>query len=203
MNVRKHAPLGAGPNRPSPWITDLALFAKGIVPADASYHFPAATAQRPPYDRGHLCAKFTAWRMGADADWNTHTLVNACPQHIDLNQGIWENPERKVDGWRTNTKPSGSLPAPSSMAKKPRAGSARPAKSPSPSRMPSSRSSSNRRHARAPRRARLRPRPLPHQRERHRSQDRPGFPAQAARGGPGGGREWKGDGDLEVRGGRG
>ena len=31
--------LGAGPDRPSPWITDKALNEVGIAPADASYHF--------------------------------------------------------------------------------------------------------------------------------------------------------------------
>ncbi len=97
--VKKHAKLPAGPDRPSPWITDLPLFAQGIVPADASYHYPLTFKNRPPYDRGHMAPKFTAWRMGAAADWNTHTLVNACPQHSDLNQGIWENLERRVDAW--------------------------------------------------------------------------------------------------------
>jgi DNA/RNA endonuclease G (NUC1) len=97
--VKRHAPLPKGPDRPSPWITDLDLFAKGIVPADESYHYPATMKKRPPYDRGHMCPKFTAWRMGPEADWNTHTLVNACPQHSELNEGIWENLERKVDAW--------------------------------------------------------------------------------------------------------
>jgi endonuclease G len=96
--VKKHAPLPKGPERPSPWITDLALFAKGICPADESYHYPKTIKNRPPYDRGHMCAKFTAFRMGPEADWNTHTLVNACPQHSDLNQGIWEDLERRY-GW--------------------------------------------------------------------------------------------------------
>ncbi len=117
--VKAHAPLPAGPKRPSPWITDLGLFARGIVPADASYQFPASMTKRPPYDRGHMCPKFTAWRMGPDADWNTHTLVNACPQHSDLNEGIWENLERRVDAWADEFKTVWVVTGPIFAGKKP------------------------------------------------------------------------------------
>lgn len=90
--------LGPGPERPA-WFTDPALYAKGIAPGDESYAFPAALKAGYPYDRGHMCPKYTAWRLGANADWNTHTFLNACPQHEDLNRGIWENLERRVDHW--------------------------------------------------------------------------------------------------------
>jgi DNA/RNA endonuclease G (NUC1) len=90
--------LGAGPKRPW-WFTDAALFKARIAPADESYAYPQDLKPGFPYDRGHMCPKFTAWRLGANADWNTHYFLNACPQHEDLNQGIWEKLERKVDRW--------------------------------------------------------------------------------------------------------
>jgi DNA/RNA endonuclease G (NUC1) len=46
-----------------------------------------------------MCRKLTAYRLGANADWNTHTVLNACPQEPDLNQGIWLDLEEKVDHW--------------------------------------------------------------------------------------------------------
>lgn len=39
------------------------------------------------------------FRISADADWNTHTLLNACPQRADLNQGIWLDLEKKTGKW--------------------------------------------------------------------------------------------------------
>jgi endonuclease G len=90
--------LGPGPDRPA-WFTDAALFKKRIAPNDDSYAYPKALKSKFPYDRGHLCAKYTAFRMGADADWNTHTVLNACPQRETMNRGIWEDLERKVDAW--------------------------------------------------------------------------------------------------------
>lgn len=97
--------LGPGPDRPSPWITDDALHELGIAPADDSYHFSNAWRAENPnskflgYDRGHMCAKYHAFRLGADADWNTHTVLNACPQRADLNQGIWLDLENKCAQW--------------------------------------------------------------------------------------------------------
>jgi DNA/RNA endonuclease G (NUC1) len=90
--------LGTGPKRPG-WFTETTLFSKGIAPSDTSYAFSKALKPSFPFDRGHMCAKFTAFRMGPDADWNTHTVLNACPQQASLNQGIWEKLERKVDAW--------------------------------------------------------------------------------------------------------
>ncbi len=97
--------LGKGPKRPSPWITDLDLFNQGIAPKDKSYHFAKKWREVNPnspqlgYDRGHMCMKQHAWRLGENADWNTHTVLNACPQKAQLNQGIWLNLEDKTAEW--------------------------------------------------------------------------------------------------------
>jgi endonuclease G, mitochondrial len=96
--------LPKSPERPD-WMTDKILFEAKIAPADASYHFAKAWSDANPksrllgYDRGHMCMKQHAWRMGADADWNTHTVLNACPQRADLNQGIWLDLENKTAKW--------------------------------------------------------------------------------------------------------
>ena len=97
--------LSKGPKRPSPWITDIDLYNKGIAPKDESYHFSKAWREANPdspqlgYHRGHLCMKHHAWRLGADADWNTHTVLNACPQRSKLNSGIWCGLENKTAKW--------------------------------------------------------------------------------------------------------
>jgi len=88
--IKPHpTPLGAGPARPSSWITDSE---EGLAPTDDSY-------KNSKYDRGHICPKYTAFRLGANADWNTHTTLNACPQAPGLNRGIWKNLEEKVRDW--------------------------------------------------------------------------------------------------------
>ncbi len=97
--------LGKGPKRPSSWITEIDLFNQGIAPKDGSYHFSeewrAANSDSPQlgYDRGHMCMKQHAWRLGKNADRNTHTVLNACPQKAKLNQGIWLNLEDKTAEW--------------------------------------------------------------------------------------------------------
>ena len=97
--------LSKGPKRPSPWITDIDLYNKGIAPKDASYHFSKTWKEAHPdspqlgYHRGHLCMKHHAWRLGADADWNTHTVLNACPQRSKLNGGIWCGLENRTAKW--------------------------------------------------------------------------------------------------------
>jgi endonuclease G, mitochondrial len=97
--------LPKGPKRPSEWITDIDLYNKGIASKDNSYAFSAAHRKAHPdspqlgYDRGHMCMKEIAWRLGADADWNTHTVLNACPQKSYLNQGIWLDLEEKTEKW--------------------------------------------------------------------------------------------------------
>ncbi|MBI3736624.1 DNA/RNA non-specific endonuclease [Candidatus Sumerlaeota bacterium] len=94
--------MGAGPPRPSEWITDKNLFKAGIAPSDKTYAFSAAFRKAHPdlvYDRGHLCMKQIAFRLGANADWNTHTVLNACPQRPLLNEGIWLDLEQKTEHW--------------------------------------------------------------------------------------------------------
>ncbi|MFC1545841.1 DNA/RNA non-specific endonuclease, partial [Pseudomonadota bacterium] len=93
--------LPKGPKRPSPWITDKELNKDGIAPKDASYkHSRAFLSTRPNwYVRGHLCMKHHAWRLGKNADWNTHTTINAVPQRQKFNAGIWLDLENKTAKW--------------------------------------------------------------------------------------------------------
>lgn len=98
---RLKQPLAKGPKRPSPWISDPALVAQGLAPTDASYHHSAVFLLTHPnwYVRGHLCMKEHAWRLGANADWNTHTVLNAVPQRGSFNSGIWLSLENKTADW--------------------------------------------------------------------------------------------------------
>jgi endonuclease G len=89
---RIEQPLPKAPRRPAKWLTDKKLFAKGIAPKDATY-------RNSGYDRGHMCMKQIAWRLGADADWNTHTVLNACPQIHEFNAGIWLDMEKLTQKW--------------------------------------------------------------------------------------------------------
>lgn len=93
--------LGAGPDRPSPWITDIELNRQGLAPTDETYAHTAAflLTHRDWYVRGHLCMKEHAWRLGANADWNTHTMLNAVPQRSSFNSGIWLALENKTADW--------------------------------------------------------------------------------------------------------
>ncbi|MEM8994527.1 MAG: DNA/RNA non-specific endonuclease [Acidobacteriota bacterium] len=97
--------LGAGPERPSSWLTDRELFEDGVAAGDASYKFSRDFRRANPespqlgYDRGHMCMKLHAWRLGVNADWNTHTTLNACPQQGELNQGIWLDLEKRTADW--------------------------------------------------------------------------------------------------------
>lgn len=81
--------LGGGPDRPSVWMADTG---QAVTPTDESY-------KGSKYDRGHMCPKYTAFRLGVDADWNTHTTLNACPQSPDFNRGIWKDLEDKIASW--------------------------------------------------------------------------------------------------------
>jgi len=84
--------LGKAPGRPSVWFTDEKLFKEGIAPNDDTY-------KEPKYSRGHMCMKSLAWRLGADADYNTHTVFNACPQLQGINAGVWEQLEELTGKW--------------------------------------------------------------------------------------------------------
>ena len=101
----KQGDIGKAPKRPKVWLTDPVLFPAGIAPSDDSYHYSKKLRDADPdnpmyhYDRGHMCRKSTAFRLGPDADYNTHTVMNACPQRDDLNQGIWKDLEDRVERW--------------------------------------------------------------------------------------------------------
>jgi endonuclease G, mitochondrial len=43
--------------------------------------------------------KQIAWRLGTNADWNTHTTLNACPQLHRFNAGIWLDMEKLTQKW--------------------------------------------------------------------------------------------------------
>lgn len=93
--------LPKGPKRPSSWMTDKKLWKLGIAPKDATYRHSKAFLSNNPnwYVRGHLCMKYHAWRLGNNADWNTHTTLNAVPQRQDFNAGIWLDLENKTADW--------------------------------------------------------------------------------------------------------
>ena len=84
--------LKKGPKRPSRWLTDKKLAKKGIASKDNTYRGSG-------YDRGHMCMKYIAWRLGGNADWNTHTTLNACPQLHKFNAGIWLDLEKLTQKW--------------------------------------------------------------------------------------------------------
>jgi len=86
------AALGRAPKRPRPWITVDSLHVLRVAPDDDSY-------KNSGYSRGHMCMKYHAWRLGANADWNTHTVLNACPQLQALNNGVWRGLEEKTAKW--------------------------------------------------------------------------------------------------------
>lgn len=93
--------LGKCPDRPSPWITDKNLAGMGIAPYDASYVYSKSFRDSHPnwYVRGHLAMKQHACRLGPNADWNTHTLLNAVPQRDVFNRKIWQDLENKTAAW--------------------------------------------------------------------------------------------------------
>jgi DNA/RNA endonuclease G (NUC1) len=46
-----------------------------------------------------MCPKNIANRLGADADYNTHTVLNACPQYQWFNNRIWKDLERLTENF--------------------------------------------------------------------------------------------------------
>ena len=83
--------LGEAPERPA-WTTDDELHALGIAPNDDSYRGSG-------YSRGHMCMKSHAHRIGDNADRETHTLLNACPQLQSMNNGAWKAVEELTGLW--------------------------------------------------------------------------------------------------------
>jgi endonuclease G, mitochondrial len=88
-------------SRPNQWCTDAQLLAAGRAPTDASYEYPQSFRNAHPdwYDRGHLAMKFLAERLGNDAAWNTHSVLNAVPQRHKFNAGIWLDLEELTGAW--------------------------------------------------------------------------------------------------------
>lgn len=86
--------------RPS-WFSDNELVEQGIAPRDNSYRYTRNWRQSHPdwYVRGHLAMKFLAERLGHDAAWNTHTMLNAVPQRSKFNSGIWQELEMLTGAW--------------------------------------------------------------------------------------------------------
>ena len=88
--------------RPSTWLSEETLYdqSENIAPKHNSYHFSNNSKIEHPYSltynlsRGHMCPKNLANRLGKNADYNTHTVLNACPQWQWFNNGIWKDLER-------------------------------------------------------------------------------------------------------------
>jgi hypothetical protein len=104
--VKKYeGPLLDSFDTPDELITDEELFDKGIAPEDESYNIPdkwkSETPKRPQlgYVRALLCTKKHASRLGENAYWNAHTVLNACPQKSRLHTGIWEDLNEKTLEW--------------------------------------------------------------------------------------------------------
>ena len=89
------------PKRPG-WTTDEKLFKAGIAPDDKTYAVPG-TSKLPEvktdfrFIRGHMCPKSTAERISFKAAFETHTLLNACPQLQSQNNGIWKELEQQCE----------------------------------------------------------------------------------------------------------
>ena len=74
------------------WFTDPDLFTSGVAANDNSY-------RNSGFDRGHMAMKLLVERLGQDAAYNTHTVLNAIPQRPKFNQGIWQNLEFLTGAW--------------------------------------------------------------------------------------------------------
>lgn len=78
-------------NRPT-WFTDADLFRSGLAGNDASY-------RNSGFERGHMAMKLLVERLGQDAAWYTHTVLNAVPQRPKFNKGIWQSIEYLTGAW--------------------------------------------------------------------------------------------------------
>lgn len=90
-------------NRPT-WMTDDDLHDAGLAPDDSTYAVPGTNEigevkSNARFVRGHMCPKDTAERISADAAFNTHTIMNACPQLQWENNGIWKDLEQLCLDW--------------------------------------------------------------------------------------------------------
>lgn len=90
-------------NRPK-WTTDPDLFAQGIAPDDKTYAVSGVSKIKEVktdyrFVRGHMCPKDTAERISEKAAYETHTMLNACPQLQWQNNGIWKKLEGLCLDW--------------------------------------------------------------------------------------------------------
>ena len=86
------------------WFTDDVLHDSKIAPNTETYKVSdikeikgLITDYR--FVRGHMCPKKTAERISKNAAYNTHSIVNACPQLQWQNNGIWKKLEKKCLNW--------------------------------------------------------------------------------------------------------
>jgi endonuclease G, mitochondrial len=90
--------------RPSPWLTDRILYGDKKAPNDKTYAVSGTrdmkiVSMNSRFVRGHMCPKSAADRMGEDAGYNTHTVLNAVPQLQLQNNGIWKKLEKNCTEW--------------------------------------------------------------------------------------------------------
>jgi len=102
--VKKETNLTAPTYTRPTWMTDTAMNHAGIVPNDDTYKVSGTNELKEVKDnyryvRGHMCPKDAADRMGINAGWNTHTVLNAVPQLQWQNNGIWKELEEMVTDW--------------------------------------------------------------------------------------------------------
>ena len=74
------------------WFTDPGLYASGVAGNDDSYRSSG-------FDRGHMAMKLLVERLGQDAAYNTHTVLNAIPQRPKFNRAIWQSLEILTGAW--------------------------------------------------------------------------------------------------------
>lgn len=85
-------------------MTDKQLFEDGIAPNDATYAVSGTEKLKEVktdcrFVRGHMCPKVTAERISEKAAYDTHTMMNCCPQLQFQNNGIWKELEEKCNAW--------------------------------------------------------------------------------------------------------
>jgi DNA/RNA endonuclease G (NUC1) len=90
-------------NRPK-WFTDDKLYAERKAPNDDTYkvsgtHEIKVVKTNNRFVRGHMCPKATADRLGKNAGYNTHTMLNAVPQLQWQNNGVWKFLEKDCNNW--------------------------------------------------------------------------------------------------------
>ncbi|MFN3657692.1 MAG: DNA/RNA non-specific endonuclease [Pseudolabrys sp.] len=100
-HVRRAPSAPESGDRPNVWFTIFDLADKGIAPIDASYSFTQKfrKTHKNWYDRGHLAQKYLAERLGQEAAWFTHNVVNAVPQRHAFNAGPWLTLECMTGAW--------------------------------------------------------------------------------------------------------